>query len=112
MGRAATGKAFVCYLTYGIRTANRMDSLFQTVDGLVGNVDWGESLTIAACDFSGINNFGAKRRAASAWLAEETRFPENIPLVTVLKVVYHAIQFQKKKKENIYTLFVTRLLTI
>ena len=55
MGRAATGKSFVCYLTYGSWTTNRMDSLFQTVNRLVGNVDWGESHTVAACKFLGIN---------------------------------------------------------
>ena len=98
-------------LTYGGRTANRTDSPYQTVSELVGNADWGESFTVAACDFRGLNSFGARRRAASAWLAEETRFTEIIPLVTVLKVVDHEIQFQKKK-ENIYTLFAMRLLTI
>ena len=46
MGRAATGKAVVCYLTYGSRTVNRTDSLYQTVSGLVGKADWGESLTV------------------------------------------------------------------
>ena len=112
MDRAVTGKAFVLYLTYGSRTANRTNSLYQIVNGLVGNVDWGESLTVAACEFPGLNSFGARRRAASAWLAEETHFPENIPLVIVLEVVYHAIQFWKKKKENICTLSATRLLTI
>ena len=96
-------------MTYGSRTINWTDSLFQTVSGLVGNVDWGESLTVAACEFSRINSFGARRRAASAWLAEETRFAEIIPLVTVLKVVDHEIQFQKKKIENIYILFATKL---
>ena len=55
MDRAVTGEAFVLYLTYGSRTANRTDSLYQIVNGLVGNVDWGESLTIAACDFWGPN---------------------------------------------------------
>ena len=54
-----------CFLTYGSRTANRMDSLFQTVNGLVGNVDWGESLTAATCDFPGLNSFGARRRASN-----------------------------------------------
>ena len=73
-----------------------MDSLYQIVNGLVGNVDWGESLTVAACDFPGLNSFGARRKAASVWLAEETRFPEIISLVTVLKVVDHVIQFRKK----------------
>ena len=33
-----------------------MGSLYQTVNGLVGNVDWGESLTIVACEFPGLNN--------------------------------------------------------
>ena len=48
-----------------------MDSLYQTVNGLVGNVDWGESLTVVACEFPGLNRIGARRRAASAWLAVE-----------------------------------------
>ena len=87
-----------------------MDSLHQTVNGLVGNVDWGESLTVVACEFWGLNSFGARRRAASVWLAEETRFPENIPPVIVLKVVGSIIQFQKK--ENIYILLETKLLMI
>ena len=55
MERAVTGKAFLLYLTYGSRTANRTDSLYQTVNGLVGNIDWGESLTVAAYEFSGLN---------------------------------------------------------
>ena len=55
MDRAVTGKAFVLYLTYGSRTVNRTDSLYQTINGLVGNVDWGESLTVAACEFPGPN---------------------------------------------------------
>ena len=54
--RAATGKTFCfCYLTYGSWTENRMDSLYQTVNGLVGNVDWGESLSVVACEFLGLN---------------------------------------------------------
>ena len=42
-------------LTYGSQTVNRTDSLYQTINGLVGNVDWGESLTVAACEFPGTN---------------------------------------------------------
>ena len=52
-----------------------MDSLYQTVNGIVGNVDWGESLTIAAYEFPGLNSFGARRRAASKRLAVELIFP-------------------------------------
>ena len=78
--------------------------------GLVGNVDWGESLTVVACEFMGLNRFGTRRRAASAWLAEETCFPEIIQLVTVLKAVGFIIQLQKK--ENIYILLATKLLMI
>ena len=53
---AATGKAFVFVtLTYGNWTTNWMDSLYQTVNGLVGNVDWGESLIVFACEFLGLN---------------------------------------------------------
>ena len=86
-----------------------MDSLFQTVNGLVGNIDWGESLTVVACEFPGLNSFGARRRAASVWLAEETCFPEIIPPVTVLKAVGFIIQFRKKGIENIYILLATKL---
>ena len=32
-----------------------MDSLYQIVNGLVGNVDWGESLSVAANEFPGLN---------------------------------------------------------
>ena len=84
-----------------------MDSLYQTISGVVGNVDWGESLTIATWGFPGLNRFGARRRAASAWLAEETCFPEIIPPVTVLKVVGFIIQL--RKKENIYILLTKKL---
>ena len=111
MDRAASGKTFVFVtLTYGSQTANRMDSPYQILNGLFGNVDWGESLTIVACEFQGLNSFGTRRRAASVWLAEETRFPENIPPVTVLKAVGFIIQF--RKKENIYILLVMKLLMI
>ena len=57
MDRAVTDKAFVLYLTYGSRTANRMDSQYQTVNGLVGNADWGESLTVVSCEFRGLNKW-------------------------------------------------------
>ena len=97
-----------CYLTYSIQTVNQIDSLYQAVNGLVGNVDWGESLTIVACEFPGPNSFGTRRRAAKAWMAEETHFPKNIPPVTVLKAVGFIIPSQKK--ENIYTLLVMKLL--
>ena len=111
--RAATSETFVFVtLTYGGRTVNRMDSLYQTVNGLVGNVDWGESLTVAACEFLGLNSFGSRRRATSAWLAEETRFPEIIPSVTVLKAVGFIILFQKKGVKNTCFLLTTRLLII
>ena len=111
MDQAATGKAFVFVtLTYSSRTANRTDSLYQIVNGLVGNVDWGESLTVAACEFLGLNSFGARRRAANAWLVEETCFPKNIPPVTVLKAMGFIIQF--RKKENIYILLTMKLLMI
>ena len=78
--------------------------------GLVGNVDWGESLAIVSYEFLDLNSSSARRRASSAWLAEETRFPEIIPPVTVLKAVGFIIQF--RKKENIYILLETKLLMI
>ena len=48
--------------------------------------------------------FGARRRAASAWLAEETRFPEIIPPVTILKAVGFIIQFRKKGVEHLFSI--------
>ena len=39
-------------------------------------------------DFPGLNSFGTRRRAASAWLAEEIHFIENILPVTVLKLIF------------------------
>ena len=57
----------------------------------------------------GLNSFGARRRAASAWPAEETRFPEIIPPVIVLKAVEFIIPFRKKGIENIYILLATKL---
>ena len=99
-------------MTYGSRTVSRTDSLYQTVSGLVGNADWGESLTVSASDFPGLNSFGARRRAASAWLAEETHFPETFPPVTVLKVVDFIAPFRKKEVENIYFLLTKKVLMI
>ena len=56
-----------------------MDSLYQTVNGLVGNIDWGESFTIFAYEFPSPNRIGARRRAASAWLAVESYFFLRLP---------------------------------
>ena len=53
---------------------------------------------------------GARRRASSVWLAEETCFPEIIPPVIVQKAVGFIIQFQKK--ENIYIMLAKKLLMI
>ena len=54
--RAAAVKALCCVtLTYDSWTINRTDSLYQTVNGLVGNVDWGESLPVVAYEFPGPN---------------------------------------------------------
>ena len=78
--RAATSKTFCfCYLTYGNWSANQTDSLYQTVNGIVGNIDWGESLSIVSCEFPGLNSSGARRRAASKWLAVETKFFPRLP---------------------------------
>ena len=75
LDRAATGKT-LCFvtLTYGSRTANRTDSLDQTVNGLVGNVDWEDFFTVVTYEFPGPNRIGTRRRAASAWLAVERCF--------------------------------------
>ena len=54
--QAITGKAlcFVLDLWY----PDRKPDGFPTPNshGLVGNVDWGESLTVVACEFLGLNN--------------------------------------------------------
>ena len=41
-----------------------MDSLYQTVNELVGNVDWGESLPIVAYEFPGPNT---SKRVYKKW---------------------------------------------
>ena len=87
-----------------------MDSLYQTVNGLVGNIDWGESLTVVSYEFLGLDIFGTRRMAANVWMAEETRFPDIIPPVTVWKAVGFIIQFWKQ--ENIYIRLATKLLMI
>ena len=56
MDQAATGKTFYfCYLTYCSRTAKPDGFPIPNSHGLVGNVDWGESLAVVACDFLGLN---------------------------------------------------------
>ena len=55
---------------------------------------------------------GARRRAASAWLAEETCFPEIIPPVTVQKAVWFPILFLKRRVENICIIWTMKLLMI
>ena len=78
MDWAATSKTFCfCYLTYGSWTVNRTDSVYQIVNGLVGNVDWGESLSVVAYEFLGLNGSSARRRAANEWLAVETYFSQD-----------------------------------
>ena len=56
LDRAATGKTLVVTLTYGGRTVNQTDSLYQIVNGIVGNIDWGESLTVVAYEFRGLTS--------------------------------------------------------
>ena len=55
MDQVVTGEAFVLYLTYGSQTVNWTDSLYQKFNGLVGNVYWGESLTVVASEFPSLN---------------------------------------------------------
>ena len=42
--------------------------------------------------------FGTRRRATSAWLAEENRFLKITPPVIVLKAVYFLIQILKNRE--------------
>ena len=58
-------------LICSIWTVNRIDSPHQTVDDLIGIVYWGDSLLSVPGIFLGINRFGARRRATSAWMVEE-----------------------------------------
>ena len=54
--QATTGKTlYFCYLTYGSRTAKPDGFPIPNSHGLVGNVGWGESLAVVACDFPGLN---------------------------------------------------------
>ena len=84
---AAAGKTFVLLLELWWPNRKLDGFPIPNSHGLIGNIDWGESLAIVACDFSGRNSSGARRRAANAWLAAETCFPKIIPPVIVLKAV-------------------------
>ena len=54
--RAATGKTFY-FLLLELRQPDRKPNRFPTPNshGLVGNVDWGESLAVVDCEFLGLN---------------------------------------------------------
>ena len=111
--QAITGKIFCfCYLTYGCRIANRTDSLHQTVTGYLGTLIGENPLLLLPNNFQASIVSSSRRRDASAWLAEETRFPEIIPPATILKAVGFIIQFWKKGVENIFFLLTMRLLII
>ena len=53
--------------------------------------------TVGTWYFLGTNNFGTRRRAANAWLAEEILFLENILLVTFFKLIFPRDQALKEK---------------
>ena len=59
-----------------------------------------------------LTGFGARRRAASAWLAEETCFLEITPPVIVLKSVCFPIQLLKRSGRNACILLIMNLLMI
>ena len=106
-------KPFIfCYLTYGSRIANRMDFPYQTVMGQLGTLTGENPLLLFPANFQGSTVSGARRRAASVWLAEETRFPKTIPSVTVQKAACFIIQFLKRGVESICILSTTKLLKI
>ena len=71
----------------------------QTVNDIVGISYWGESLLSVPGNFPGINNFGARRRVASAWLPEEIRLQETIPLKIPMELRFLNIYFFKNKRE-------------
>ena len=52
---------------------------------------------IGTQDFPGLKSFGARRRASSAWMAEEIFFLENILPVTVLKLIFPRYLVLKEK---------------
>ena len=69
MDRAATGKTFYfCYLTYGSRTANRTDSLHQTVMGYLGTLTGENPLLLLPANFQAstksqdLRHFKSKKR--------------------------------------------------
>ena len=60
---------------------NRTDSLYQTVNGLVGNVYWGESFVVVACDFPGLNRTSiASAAPSSAIFGVEKHYQTNFIL--------------------------------
>ena len=67
--QAVSGKTFY-FLTYGSRTAKPDGFPTPNSHGLVGNVDWGESLDVVACKFLGLNT--------SMELCQETREWEKV----------------------------------
>ena len=54
--RAATGKTFV-FFYFDLRYPDHKPDRFPIPNshGLVGNVDWGESLAVVSCEFPGLN---------------------------------------------------------
>ena len=91
-----------------------MDSPYQTISNLFGNGYWGESLLLVPRIFPGINSFGARRREANAWLAEEIRFLKIISPVIVQKLVFPKAPFLKEeltlsqKIESAFILFLLK----
>ena len=53
--------------------------------------------TIGTWDYPSLNSFGARRRASSAWMAEEICFLENILPVTVLVLIFPRYLVLKEK---------------
>ena len=85
---AVTGKTlYFGYLTYGSRTANWTDSPYQTVMGYLGTFTRENPLLLLLAIFQASIVFGARRRAASAWLAVETYFPKIIPPTDIWKLL-------------------------
>ena len=73
---------------------------------LIGNAYSGESLLLLPMIFQASIVFGARRRATSAWLAEETHLLKITPPVIVLKAIF-LIQIPKRI-ENICLLWTTK----
>ena len=78
-----------------------MDSLYQIVNGLFGNVDWGESFTVAACKFPGLNKL-----ILSNWVSfnSDIRLPTAFQFVDIFfklkRLIKNWVMEKRRRDDN------------